>query len=61
MVRFFGVVIGAALLALLLGLAVFKVELPLLVTLGMGSVCLAWLGPGSSARAWGTRSPGCSC
>lgn len=44
MVRFFWVVIGAALLALLLGVAVFKVELPLLVTLGMGSVCLAWLG-----------------
>jgi CRISPR/Cas system CSM-associated protein Csm2 small subunit len=43
MVRFFSLALGATLVGLLVLLIGFKVELALVATLGMGTVCLAWL------------------
>jgi hypothetical protein len=43
MTRFLSVLLGAVLAGLLLALLAFKVEVALVATLGMGTVCLAWL------------------
>lgn len=41
--RFFSILCGAALIALLVAALAFKVEVALVATLAMGVICLAWL------------------